>query len=138
MAETTLPEIARKLAAIDICTLSTKAEDGRIAARPMSNNGEVDRDGASFYFSQGDTAKVRQIEANPQVSLGFAGEGFWATVEGEAELIRDRAAFDAHWNPDLERWFEQGADTPGLTLVKVVAERIRWWGGEDGEGELKL
>lgn len=39
---------------------------------------------------------------------------------------------------DLNRWFEDGVDTPGLTLIRVRAGRIRWWGGEDGEGELRL
>jgi general stress protein 26 len=38
---------------------------------------------------------------------------------------------------DIDRWFEQGIDTPGLTLIKVTAERLHYWDGYD-EGELEL
>jgi general stress protein 26 len=52
-------------------------------------------------------------------------------------VIRDQAQFVAHWVPDLEAWFEQGVDTPGLVLIKVHAKRIKFWEGED-EGEVTL
>ena len=45
-------------------------------------------------------------------------------MEGRAELIRDRATFQQHWRPDLDKWFEKGVDTPGLVLLKVRATRI--------------
>lgn len=38
---------------------------------------------------------------------------------------------------DLDRWFEQGVDTPGLVLIRVAAARIHYWDGED-EGELTV
>lgn len=46
-------------------------------------------------------------------------------MEGKAELIRDRATFQQHWRPDLDKWFEKGVDTPGLVLLKVRATRIK-------------
>ena len=42
-------------------------------------------------------------------------------IQGEAELIRDTSEFEAHWIKDLQRWFENGVDTPGLVLIKVHA-----------------
>jgi len=86
-----LAHIADTFAEIDIAMLSTVSTGGGIATRPMSNNGEVEHDGSSFYFSDGDTRKVADIERDRRVSLGFAGEGFWAAAEGQAELIRDKA-----------------------------------------------
>ena len=50
-------------------------------------------------------------------------------------MIRDKAAFEAHWNKDLDVWFEKGVDTPNLVLIKVHATRIKYWDGED-QGEI--
>ena len=81
------------------------------------------------------------IARDPKVGLGFSGKGgffsgsgIYVTVEGRAELIRDKAMFKKHWTSDLDAWFKQGADTPNLVLIKVRAKRIKYWdGGEEGE-----
>jgi general stress protein 26 len=144
MSKLTLAEISEKLRDIDITMLSTRAEDGHIAGRPMSNNRDVDYDGDSHYFTLDSTNTVRDIQRDPKVSLAFQGSKgllgglpFMAAIEGTAELIRDKAAFKAHWNSDLDAWFEDGIDTPGLVLVKVHARRISYWDGME-EGELVL
>ena len=75
-----------------------------------------------------------------------AGEGVQLDVVGAIfaqfdldsasnELIRDKAEFEAHWTKGLERWFQDGVDTPGLVLIKVHANRIHYWDGEN-EGEV--
>lgn len=140
----TLSEVSAKLRDIDFCTLSTRTDGGAIAGRPMSNNGDVEYDGDSFFFAHDSTRTVHDIQADPQVGLGYQGKSgllglrpFFVTIEGVAELIRDKAAFEAHWTKDLERYFKEGVDTPGLVLIKVHAQRLHYWDGED-EGELKL
>ena len=46
-----MKDLAKKIADIDFTMLSTRAEDGEIGARPMSNNGDVEYDGDSWFFS---------------------------------------------------------------------------------------
>lgn len=144
MADKTLSDIAEKMRGIDIAILSTHTEGGQIANRPMSNNGDVAYDGDSYYFTFEEALTVRDIERDPNVALGFAGKsgifttsGLYIAVEGHAELIRDKQAFEAHWTPDLDEWFENGVDSPNLVLIKVHAKRIKYWDGTD-EGEVKL
>ncbi|WP_118857093.1 pyridoxamine 5'-phosphate oxidase family protein [Sphingomonas mesophila] len=142
MAGMTLAEISEKMRDLDFTILSTRTESGALAGRPMSNNREVDYDGDSFFFTCEDTKKVGDIRRDPNVALGYqggAGEGppLFITVEGEAELIQDKAAFEKHWVKDLERWFKQGVDTPGLTLIRVRARKVHYWDGGD-EGEIVL
>lgn len=138
MSDLTLEDISKKFAHIDIAILTTKAPGGELDARPMSNNGDVEYDGDSFFFTSDTTRLVAQIESDPKVSLGFTGKhGFWASVEGKAELIKEKASFAEHWNKDLDDWFEQGVDTPGLTLIKVHADKIRYWDKND-QGELSV
>jgi general stress protein 26 len=140
----TLPELAEKMRDIDFAMLSTKTDGGAIAARPMSNNRQVDYDGDSWFFALGDTRTVQDIARDPQIGLSYLGSSgmlgmkpFFVAIEGTAELIRDKARFAEHWTKDLDRWFEGGIDTPGLTLIHVAAERLHYWNGYD-EGELRL
>lgn len=139
----TLAEIAEYMRDVDFTMLSTKSEDGGIAARPMSNNRDVDYDGDSYFFALDDTKTVHDIARDPNVGLTLHGnKGFmgkppvFVAAEGKAELIRDKAVFERHWDKDLERWFEQGTDTPGLVLIKVHADRVHYWDGED-QGEVR-
>lgn len=140
----TLAELSKKLRAIDYCTLSTRTEGGAIAGRPMSNNAQVEGDLDAYFFSSGDARTVADIEADRHIGLAYQGKSgivgqrpFFVTVEGEAELIRDKARFERHWTKDVERYFPDGIDTPGLTLIKVHAVRAHYWDGEE-EGELKI
>lgn len=139
-----LADLSEKMRDIDFAMLSTHTESGAIAARPMSNNREVDYDGDSYYFTWDQSRMVEDIDRDPQVGLSFLGKSgllgmrpFFVAVEGRADLIRDKAKFADHWTKDLDRWFEQGIDTPGVVMIKVRAERVHYWDGED-EGELSL
>jgi general stress protein 26 len=113
----------------------------------MSNNSEVDYDGDSYFFTYEDRQMVRDIEGDPKIGLTYLGSasfkgilgapGQFIHVEGEAEIVRDKAAFAAHWDKSLDRWFPQGVDTPGAVMLKVGATRIAYWDGKD-DGEIKL
>ncbi|MBY5464802.1 pyridoxamine 5'-phosphate oxidase (plasmid) [Rhizobium leguminosarum] len=144
MASMTLEDLSSQLKKIDFCMLSTNAGSGRISARPMSNNGDVEYDGDSWFFSYEDSRKITEIEGVGTVSLTFTAPpsllgkpGIFIAVEGVASLVRDKAALEEHWIPDLERWFPDGVDTPGIVLIKVSASSIRYWDGEEN-GEVVL
>ena len=138
MSDKTLPDIAEKMRDIDITMLSTKTDGGAIAARPMSNNRQVDYDGDSYYFTWAQSRMVEDIQRDPKVGLAFQGKkGFSVAVEGQAEVVKEKASFAEHWTKDLDDWFEQGVDTPGLVMIKVRAERVHYWDGEDN-GEVRV
>ena len=144
MADLKLEDISEKMRDIDFAVLTTRTDGGALSARPMSNNRQVEYDGDSYFFTCDDTGTVRDIEADPNVGLGLQSKSgmlgmkpFFITVEGRAELIRDKDQFAEHWTKDLDSWFKQGIDTPGLTLVKVKAQRLHYWDGYD-EGEISL
>jgi len=144
MSELTLSDISEKMRDIDFAMLSTRTSGGKIAARPMSNNRQVEYDGDNYFFTLQDTGTIRDITGDPNVGLGFRGKSgalgmkpFFITIEGTAELIRAKGRFAEHWTQDLDAWFKEGIDTPGLVLIKVHAERFHYWDGYD-EGELDL
>ena len=144
MADLSLKEISEKMRDIDFAVMSTRTEGGSLAGRPMSNNREVEFDGDSYFFTCDDARTVSDIQRDPNVGLAYQAKSgmlglkpFFLTVEGRASLIKDKARFAEHWRKDLNAWFKQGVDTPGLTLIKVHAERVHYWDGYD-EGELDL
>jgi general stress protein 26 len=137
----TLSELSKKMSDIDFAMLLTRGSNGAIAGRPMSNNGDVEYDGDSYFFTFETSHTVGDIQRDPMVSLSFAGakgllgkRPLFIAVEGKAELIHDKDAFAEHWTKGLDHWFKNGINTPGVVLIKVRASRIHYWDGEeDGE-----
>ena len=100
--------------------------------------------GDSYFFTYEQSRMVADIRRDPTVSLSFQGKSgllgkppIFIAVEGRAELIGHKQAFREHWTSDLDYWFENGIETPGLVLIKVHASRIHYWNGEE-DGELLL
>ncbi|WP_205853799.1 pyridoxamine 5'-phosphate oxidase family protein [Phenylobacterium deserti] len=140
----TLQDLSQKMRDIDFTTVFTRTEGGALAGRPMSNNGEVEYEGDSYFFAWDDSRVAGDIARDPQVGMSLQGSKgllgkppLFITIEGRAELIRDKAQFQEHWTKDLDRWFENGPDTPGVVMIKVRAERIHYWDGGD-EGEIPV
>lgn len=144
MTQKTLPELAKKMKDIDFTMFTTYSDGGEIAGRPMSNNGEVEYDGKSYYFAYEDSRVAKDVAANPKVMLAYQGKAgllgkppLMISIEARGQQVKDKTKFSEHWSKDLDRWFEQGVDTPGLVMLEVHAKRIHYWDGED-EGEITL
>ena len=140
MSELTLPDLSKKMAKLDFAMLTTISLEGGVSARPMSNNGDVDYDGDSYFFAYAQSRKILEIRADNEVGLSYTGAvgmlggpPLFVSVQGIASLIEDKAAFAEHWTKDLDRYFPEGIDTPGVVMIKVAAETIRYWdGGDEG------
>lgn len=143
MSKLTLKEISKAIRALDVAMLTTRNPEGMLETRPMSNNKDVDYNGDSYYFTLAHTRTAQDIENDPTVCLSFDGRPSWfgkhmyVSVGGYAEVIRDKTIMKNHWVPDLELWFKEGVDTPGLVLIHVSARHIKYWNGFE-EGEVAL
>ncbi len=114
--------------------LTTVTSYGRLASRPMSNNGEVEYDGTSYFFTWQNSRMAQDIAANKHVQLDFRAEKrfLFMAVQGEARVLHDKRVMKDHWHQELEQWFKDGIDTEGLVMLVVEARRIQWWGEQDG------
>lgn len=145
MARTSLQELSKKMKKLDLCMMTTITSRGMAASRPMSNNRDVEYDGTSYFFTEAKSHVVKDLEKNKHVNLSFTGNKsflpkgaqIWVSVAGTAKLVKNRAKMEAHWNPDLEKWFKDGLDTPGIVMIEVKARRIKFWEREK-EGEVVL
>lgn len=138
MAEKTLADLAEHMRGIEVAMFTTPTENGKVASRPMRNNGDVTYEGTSYYFTKEDTRTVNDLRASGEVSLIFVGKDeFWLAVEGKGVVIRERSAMEAHWSESMAQWFEEGLETSGLVMIEVKADRAHYWDGHDG-GEIAL
>lgn len=138
MAEKTLQDVSKIMKDIDICMLTTTTSNGMLASRPMSNNGQVEYDGNSYFFTWEGSRMVSDIELDNVVNLTFQGEkDIFISVAGKAEVTRSKDKMGEHWVAELEQWFEEGLDTPGLAMISVKAKQIKYWQGME-DGDVKL
>lgn len=144
MADLGLHDLSKKMAKLDFAMMATRSSQGTMTARPMSNNGDVDYRGDSYFFAYADSRKITDLRADPHVTLSYTGAvgmlggpPLFVTVEGMATLIEDKQAFADHWTKDLDRYFPDGIDTPGVVMIRVDAKAIRYWDGSD-EGEITV
>ena len=144
MPDLSLEDVSGKMRDIDFAMLSTRTRAGAISSRPMSNNRQVEFDGDNYFFTLEATGSIRDITTDPSVGLSFQGKSgalgmkpLFISIEGRAELIRDKDRFAEHWTSDLDNWFKEGIETDGLVLIRVHAQRLHYWDGYH-EGEVSL
>jgi len=135
----TLAEITGRMRSINTCMLVTNTgKEGLIAARPMSNNSDVESDsGVTYHFASDDGRIDDDLRRSNACGTTYAHGDFYAAVQGTAKLIHDRSTMEEHWAPELDKWFADGLDSPDIVLIEVVPERIAWWEGREN-GELVL
>lgn len=144
MGDLTMPELAKKMAKLDFTMFTTSTAEGAATSRPMSNNGDVEYDGTSYFFAYQSSRKVTEIRSDRAVLLSFTGAAgmlggppLFVGVEGIATLIDDKAQFAEHWTKDLDRYFPEGIDSPDIVMIRVDAALIRYWDGGD-EGSITV
>lgn len=141
MSKLTLKDVSDAMKSVDICMMTTSG-DG-LVSRPMSNNRDVDYSGDSYFFTEASADVVRELEAEPDVNLSYVhtpaliGKSLYLSVSGKADLVRDPVQMEKHWVPDLDAWFKDGVRTPGLTMIHVKADSVKYWQGEDN-GEVTV
>lgn len=124
-----LAKIRDLVKGIDIGMLTTLNENGTFHSRPMSVNGEVEFDGDLWFFTYGDSPKVREIEHDARVNVVFSNpkNQTYVSLSGTAQLVRDKAKIEELWQAPLEAWFPQGTETSDIALLKVEVESAEYW-----------
>jgi general stress protein 26 len=134
-----IPEIAKLLKGIDLCQFATRGQNGELHARPMSNNGQVEFDGTSWFFAPGDGRLADELRADPSAVTAYrAGEGYsFVSVSGRVTIVEDVEEKKQRWMPELDRWFPDGPEDPNVLLLRLEAEHAEWW-TENGDGAADL
>jgi len=123
-----LEKINKMMRAAHICMLTTMSPDGHHVSRPMGLQ-EAEFDGDLWFFTYDDDDKVADIRHNRQVNVSFSDSKrqSWVSLSGPADLVHDRAKAEELWSALLKAYFPDGLETPGLALLRVHGETVRYW-----------
>ena len=127
--EDNLQKLREMVKEIDFCMLTTVDENGDLHSRPMSVNGDIDRDGDLWFFTNVSSHKVSEISRSPKVNVSFADPDnqHYVSISGKAELVRDRNKIEELWKPEFKMWFPEGKDDPQIALLRVNLEKAEYW-----------
>jgi general stress protein 26 len=123
-----LVELIEKAKFAMMATVTTS--DGTIRSRPMATQHIAHHEkGTLWFFTGHHSGKVDELHSNPQVNLGYIGDGqsLFISVSGKGELNVDKAKMKELWNPTLKAWFPQGLDDPEIALIKVTVTQAEYW-----------
>ena len=118
-----LAELAKD---IRIAMFTTVDQDGHFVSRPMAQQ-EVEFDGDLWFFAERDSRVVRNLAFNPHVGVTLSSSDTWISIDGDAEVVDDRAKAKDLWNAWVEAWLPQGAEDPSVVLIKVEAHGAEYW-----------
>ncbi|MGP9820235.1 pyridoxamine 5'-phosphate oxidase family protein [Salinarimonas sp. NSM] len=113
---------------VRVAMMTTVEADGSLRARPMWTQ-KPDANGDLWFATRIDSAKAREIGRTHRVGLAYSepDDQDYVSISGRAEIVRDRAAIDAHWQEGMRTWFPNGKDDPELAFVKVTPEYGEYW-----------
>lgn len=117
------------VADINICLFCTnlKTDDGA-TCRPMTAI-KVCNQGNLWFFSEKNSDKNKEIQSNKYAQLFFSSpaKGSYLVVNGEAEIILDKAKIEELWTPLAKIWFKEGKEDPSISVIKVKPSNCYYW-----------
>jgi len=116
----------------DTAMLVTRPGDGRLHGRPLSIAGK-DPDGTLWFVTSARSPKVDEIEADACALVTMQSSSRWLTLEGTAEIVRDRAKVEELWSVAQRIWFEN-EDDPDIALVRFVPNAAEYWDNAGAQG----
>src|SRR3954462_15211660 len=75
----------------------------------------------------------RNMKSTSMLLTPIPDDQQFVSVNGRAQLIRDRAKIEQLWNPIYKAWFPNGLDDPELALIKVNVEGAEYWDTPNGK-----
>jgi general stress protein 26 len=126
-----IKDLAKKAAS---CFFCTNINGGNFSTRPMAPE-QIDDDGNFWFLSASDSHKNKEISIDASVQLLFQGSTHsdFLSVNGRAEISRDKNKINELWDGIMRAWFTEGKEDPRITVIKVTPTDGYYWDTKHGE-----
>lgn len=116
------------------CMFISSLAEVPLNSRPMSVQ-EIEDDGSIWFFSDKNSPKNSEIEADNRVQLFFANNANseFLSVYGIAEISTDQNKIDELWSKWVKAWFPEGKEDPAVSLIKIKPESGYYWDTKHGK-----
>jgi general stress protein 26 len=114
---------------IDIGMLCTNiAGNVNLHAVPMSRQ-EVDDEGNLWFLFSSESETYQNLQNNNHISVLYSDVSNYnfLSINGLAEVSRDKARIEKYWNKMIEAWFEKGKEDPNIRVLKVIPSEAHYW-----------
>jgi len=113
---------------IRIALMVTQDQTGRLYARPMAAHQERFEEELWFYTDI-NSPKISEIKDNHHVLLSYSDPSSqnYVSINGKAQIVRDRGKIREFWSEHLRTWFPKGVDDPNIALICVKVEEAEYW-----------
>jgi general stress protein 26 len=118
---------------MDVAMMITFGGGQRPHARPMQI-AEVTEDGDLYFATSMDSAKLRDIETDPQTMLIMQEGSTYVSLSGTAHPSTDRALIDRLWSEAWKVWFPDGKDDPNIVILRIEPNEAEYWDNSGVEG----
>jgi general stress protein 26 len=109
------------------CMFGTYDAQGLHHSRPMVASDHDARE--LWFFARDDSRKIREIAADPRVTLHYVDDGGnnYVSVAGRAVRVDDEGKIGELFSEPLRTWFPKGVEDPHITLIRVDMETAEYW-----------
>ena len=128
-------EKIRHIAEGEIAMVHTFEGNHRVGiVRPMAT-AAVDPDGTLWFLSRAESSKNEQLhgERVMQVTYSVKARSEYLVLDGQADILRDRAKLDELWSSIDKTWFSAGKDDPAITLIRFTPKIGHYWDTQHGK-----
>lgn len=114
---------------VKFAMMTTVTDEGHLHACPMTTSESSLTAKEIWFIGDKTTEAIKNIEKNPQVNLSYVSQKDkdYASINGQAELVEDKAKLDELWTPIYNAFYKQGKEDENIQLIKVVPHGAEFW-----------
>lgn len=123
-----IKKIAEIIKDVRIAMLSTVIPDGGIHSRPMATQ-EADFTGELLFLTRQQSSKTDEIVHESRVTVNYVDSKNYrfVTLQGTAQLSKDRATIRELWSPLYKAWFPEGENDPEISVIRIEVDHAEYW-----------